>query len=159
MSSNYNYNNNNFSSSNSDGWILYYTSEGHPYYYNEYTGESQWAEYEDYSQNKDPDEELERYNKYNISDDDDDDEYQNNYNHNYNNYGLEEQEEDNNNDYNNEDDNSPQNYSDDESLGTEEYEEQEFQEYLKSEAGRLAYEVITFYLLLFLFLLSLFYFN
>ena len=32
---------------NSDGWILYYSPEGFPYYYNEVTGESRWAEYEE----------------------------------------------------------------------------------------------------------------
>jgi len=30
----------------SDGWTLYYNEDGHPYYYNEHTGESRWAEQE-----------------------------------------------------------------------------------------------------------------
>lgn len=36
----------------SDGWVLYYNEDGYPYYYNEETGESEWAEYEDYGEDQ-----------------------------------------------------------------------------------------------------------
>lgn len=60
-----------------DGWILYYSPEGYPYYYNEQTGDSQWAEYDE-PQSQDPGEEGDSstpsYSGSHTHSDDDDDE-------------------------------------------------------------------------------------